>query len=82
MFGSKEGFAHSLLFVLLDCKWWISTVNQDGFKPNLETHLIPLLATKMENASRENKDKNNTSSTQGSHHSLLMQVANLYAELK
>lgn len=57
-------------------------MNKDGFKPNLETHLIPLLATKMENASSENKDKNNISSTQGAHHSLLMQVTNLYAELK
>lgn len=50
------------------------TVNQDGFKPNLETHLIPLLATKMENASCENKDKNNISSVQGSHHPLLMRI--------
>ncbi|KAI3799624.1 hypothetical protein L1987_34923 [Smallanthus sonchifolius] len=45
------------------------TVNQDGFKPNLETHLNPLLATKHDDASSDSKDKNNSS-----HHPLLMQI--------
>ncbi|XP_010244537.1 PREDICTED: probable aspartyl aminopeptidase isoform X2 [Nelumbo nucifera] len=46
------------------------TVNQDGFKPNLETHLVPLLATKLEETSTESKEK----SSKASHHQLLMQV--------
>nr|GEU59185.1 probable aspartyl aminopeptidase [Tanacetum cinerariifolium] len=46
-------------------------VNKDGFKPNLETHLNPLLATKHDDASSESKDK---SSSKDSHHSLLMQI--------
>ncbi|KAI5648444.1 hypothetical protein M9H77_34449 [Catharanthus roseus] len=51
------------------------TVNQDGFKPNLESHLIPLLATNLESSSGENKDKNNMPSARGSaHHPLLMQI--------
>ncbi|KAD7479901.1 hypothetical protein R6Q59_008734 [Mikania micrantha] len=45
------------------------TVNKDGFKPNLETHLNPLLATKHDDASLDIKDKNNSS-----HHPLLMQI--------
>lgn len=50
-------------------------MNQDGFKPNLESHLIPLLATNLESSSGENKDKNNMPSARGSaHHPLLMQV--------
>ncbi|CAL5322177.1 unnamed protein product [Camellia sinensis] len=48
------------------------TVNKDGFKPNLETHLIPLLATKVENTSLESKEKSNI--TKAAHHPLLMQV--------
>ncbi|XP_028057420.1 probable aspartyl aminopeptidase isoform X2 [Camellia sinensis] len=48
------------------------TVNKDGFKPNLETHLIPLLATKVENTSLESKEKSNN--TKAAHHPLLMQV--------
>ncbi|KAH7547754.1 hypothetical protein ACOSP7_033024 [Xanthoceras sorbifolium] len=50
------------------------TVNKDGFKPNLETHLIPLLATKQEEASLEPKEKSNASSSKAAHHSLLMQI--------
>ncbi|XP_052186361.1 probable aspartyl aminopeptidase [Diospyros lotus] len=46
------------------------TVNKDGFKPNLETHLIPLLATELEDTSSETKDK----SSKAAHHPLLMQV--------
>ncbi|XP_011032849.1 PREDICTED: probable aspartyl aminopeptidase [Populus euphratica] len=49
------------------------TVNKDGFKPNLETHLIPLLATKSEEGSSEAKEKN-TESSKAVHHPLLMQV--------
>ncbi|GMN64622.1 hypothetical protein TIFTF001_033677 [Ficus carica] len=45
------------------------TVNKDGFKPNLETHLIPLLASKLEETSLESKDK-----SKDAHHPLLMQV--------
>lgn len=45
-------------------------MNKDGFKPNLETHLNPLLATKHDDASVDIKDKNN----KDSHHPLLMQV--------
>lgn len=50
------------------------TVNKDGFKPNLETHLIPLLATKSEDASAEFKEKKNSLSSKDSHHPLLMQI--------
>lgn len=49
-------------------------MNKDGFKPNLETHLIPLLAKKVDNISAETKDKNNISSSKDAHHHLLMQV--------
>ncbi|KAM6600594.1 hypothetical protein CsatA_020203 [Cannabis sativa] len=48
------------------------TVNKDGFKPNLETHLIPLLASKLE-TSLDSTDKNSTSS-KDAHHSMLMKV--------
>ncbi|EXB36961.1 Aspartyl aminopeptidase [Morus notabilis] len=50
------------------------TVNKDGFKPNLETHLIPLLASKLEETSLESKDKSTTMSSKDNHHPLLMQV--------
>ncbi|GJR85149.1 probable aspartyl aminopeptidase [Tanacetum coccineum] len=46
-------------------------VNKDGFKPNLETHLNPLLATKHDDVSSESKDK---SSSKDFHHPLLMQI--------
>lgn len=49
------------------------TVNTDGFKPNLETHLVPLLATKPEEASSDSKDKS-TSSSKDAHHPLLMRI--------
>ena len=52
-----------------------STVNKDGFKPNLETHLIPLLATKLEEASSESKEKSTSLSSKTAHHPLLMQVS-------
>ncbi|XP_031109289.1 probable aspartyl aminopeptidase [Ipomoea triloba] len=50
------------------------TVNQDGFKPNLETHLVPLLATKPENGSDESAEKTNGSSSKDVHHQLLLQI--------
>ncbi|KAL6125508.1 hypothetical protein ACLB2K_073565 [Fragaria x ananassa] len=51
------------------------TVNKDGFKPNVETHLIPLLASKLEEtASSDTKEKSATISTKGAHHPLLMQA--------
>ncbi|XP_027111335.1 probable aspartyl aminopeptidase isoform X1 [Coffea arabica] len=50
------------------------TVNKDGFKPNLETHLIPLLAKKVDNASAETKDKINMSSSKDAHHQQLLQI--------
>nr|CAB3479548.1 unnamed protein product [Digitaria exilis] len=50
-----------------------STVNSDGFKPNLETHLVPLLATKHEEATMNSDDKS-SSSTKVAHHPLLLQI--------
>ncbi|XP_019232554.1 PREDICTED: probable aspartyl aminopeptidase isoform X2 [Nicotiana attenuata] len=50
------------------------TVNQDGFKPNLETQLIPLLATKTENATADSTEKSNVSSSKDVHHQLLLQI--------
>lgn len=51
-------------------------MNKDGFKPNVETHLIPLLASKLEEtASSDTKEKSATISTKGAHHPLLMQVS-------
>lgn len=52
-----------------------STVNKDGFKPNLETQLIPLLATRNEDVSAELKGKNADLSSKDGHHPLLMQVS-------
>lgn len=49
-------------------------MNQDGFKPNVETHLLPLLAMKLEDTSLESKDKTAASLSKASHHPLLMQV--------
>ncbi|KAK2973940.1 hypothetical protein RJ640_001408 [Escallonia rubra] len=49
-------------------------VNKDGFKPNLETHLIPLLARKLEDASAEHKDKKIASTLKDAHHPLLMEI--------
>ncbi|GAU23527.1 hypothetical protein TSUD_40060 [Trifolium subterraneum] len=56
------------------------TVNQDGFKPNLETHLLPLLSMKLEDTSSESKEKTAALSSKASHHPLLMQI--LSEELK
>nr|CAB3475562.1 unnamed protein product [Digitaria exilis] len=50
-----------------------NTVNSDGFKPNLETHLVPLLATKHEEATMNSDDKS-SSSTKVAHHPLLLQI--------
>uniref|UniRef100_A0A2P2LC77 aspartyl aminopeptidase n=1 Tax=Rhizophora mucronata TaxID=61149 RepID=A0A2P2LC77_RHIMU len=50
-------------------------VNTDGFKPNLETHLIPLLAAKPEDMPLElMEEKSTASSSRPAHHPLLMQV--------
>ncbi|XP_048442387.1 probable aspartyl aminopeptidase isoform X3 [Pyrus x bretschneideri] len=51
-----------------------NTVNKDGFKPNIETQLIPLLASKLDEASLETKEKSTTASSKADHHPLLMQV--------
>ncbi|KAK4769633.1 hypothetical protein SAY86_027783 [Trapa natans] len=48
------------------------TVNKDGFKPNLETHLVPLLATKPGETSVDPDNKNAIS--KAVHHPLLIQV--------
>ncbi|KAK9283992.1 hypothetical protein L1049_012250 [Liquidambar formosana] len=50
------------------------TVNKDGFKPNLETHLVPLLSMKPEETSLESKEKSSALSSKAAHHPLLMQV--------
>ncbi|CAN1298032.1 Probable aspartyl aminopeptidase [Linum perenne] len=50
------------------------TINSDGFKPNLETHLVPLLAVKPGQMPSESNEKNNASSQKDAHHPLLMQV--------
>ena len=64
-----------LIFCLIVVVFWgFSTVNKDGFKPNLETQLIPLLATKIEDASAESKEKSRASSSKAAHHPVLMQV--------
>jgi len=70
-------FYHPLLFGGL----LFSTVNLDGFKPNLETHLLPLLSMKPEDTSLESnsKEKNSALSSKAHHHRLLMQVAVVFA---
>ncbi|KAK7279550.1 hypothetical protein RJT34_24603 [Clitoria ternatea] len=50
------------------------TVNQDGFKPNLESHLLPLLSMKPEDICSESKDKTTAFPSKAYHHPLLMQV--------
>uniref|UniRef100_A0A7N0T630 aspartyl aminopeptidase n=1 Tax=Kalanchoe fedtschenkoi TaxID=63787 RepID=A0A7N0T630_KALFE len=47
------------------------TVNSDGFKPNLETQLLPFLGRKMEESSQDFKEKN---SVKDGHHPLLLQI--------
>lgn len=49
-------------------------VNKDGFKPNLETHLIPLLSTKSEETVSESKAKSSPSSSKALHHPELLEV--------
>ncbi|CAA0824298.1 Zn-dependent exopeptidases superfamily protein [Striga hermonthica] len=50
-------------------------VNTEGFKPNLETHLIPLLAVKADKTSSELDAKASAPSSEDSHHhQLLMQI--------
>lgn len=51
------------------------SVNTEGFKPNLENHLVPLLATKLEmQIKSEDQSIVSCSSKSPSHHSLLLQV--------
>ncbi|XP_072979895.1 probable aspartyl aminopeptidase [Typha angustifolia] len=51
------------------------SVNSDGFKPNLENHLCPLLATKLEETQTKSEEKATLSSSpKVPHHSLLLQV--------
>ncbi|GAA0185968.1 metalloprotease [Lithospermum erythrorhizon] len=50
------------------------TVNTDGFKPNLETHLVPLFALKHEKGSKEGKEESENSSLKDAHHPLLMKM--------
>ncbi|KAJ0972677.1 hypothetical protein J5N97_020636 [Dioscorea zingiberensis] len=50
-------------------------VNTEGFKPNLETHLIPLLATKLEDTTVKSNEKTTPSCfSRSAHHPLLLQV--------
>ncbi|GAB2286945.1 hypothetical protein Dimus_021333 [Dionaea muscipula] len=49
------------------------TVNKDGFKPNLETHLVPLLSTRSEEILSESKETS-VSSSKARHHSKLLEV--------
>ncbi|XP_047323611.1 probable aspartyl aminopeptidase [Impatiens glandulifera] len=49
------------------------TVNTEGFMPNFETHLVPLLARKAENTHAEGKEKS-VSSSKEAHHPLLLQI--------
>lgn len=57
------------------CFLIVRTVNTDGFKPNLETHLIPLLAMEVDKTSPEPDDKIGASPSKDGHHQLLMQVS-------
>ncbi|XP_021758290.1 probable aspartyl aminopeptidase isoform X1 [Chenopodium quinoa] len=50
------------------------TVNQDGFKPNLETHLVPLLSTRCEEELPESKEQGPTKSSKAWHHPQLLEV--------
>lgn len=49
-------------------------MNQDGFKPNLETHLVPLLSTRCEEELTESNEKGATRSSKAWHHPQLLKV--------
>ncbi|XP_068658306.1 probable aspartyl aminopeptidase isoform X3 [Aristolochia californica] len=49
-------------------------VNTDGFKPNLETHLVPLLGKKHEAACTKSDESSRSFSSKTAHHPLLLQV--------
>lgn len=49
-------------------------MNQDGFKPNLETNLVPLLSTRCIEELSESKDKGPTKSLKAWHHPQLLEV--------
>jgi hypothetical protein len=59
---------------LSDFFFSFSTVNSDGFKPNLENHLAPLLATKYEDTTVNSDEKKGSNSSKIAHHPLLLQV--------
>ncbi|KAK9735175.1 hypothetical protein RND81_04G188600 [Saponaria officinalis] len=50
------------------------TVNQDGFKPNLETQLVPLLSTRYEDLHSESNKKDPKSLSKAGHHPELLKV--------
>lgn len=50
------------------------TVNTDGFKPNLETHLVPLFSLKHDKGSTEGKEESENSLLKDAHHPLLMKM--------
>ncbi|MQL96281.1 hypothetical protein Taro_028956 [Colocasia esculenta] len=53
----------------------LRTVNTEGFKPNLENHLIPFLATKPDERTKKTEEKSILSITpKNAHHPLLLQV--------
>ncbi|CAH9097273.1 unnamed protein product [Cuscuta europaea] len=64
----------SFLHRLVKVKRPLFNVNHDGFKPNLETHLVPLLATNPDNVSDKTSGKTNASSSKDVHHQLLLQI--------
>ncbi|KAG6680383.1 hypothetical protein I3842_13G038800 [Carya illinoinensis] len=80
--GNTLEEAGRCLTALLSSRWaqdlglnsGATCVNKDGFKPNLETHLIPLLSTKLEETSLESKEKSTASSSKAAHHPLIMQA--------
>ncbi|XP_074290089.1 putative aspartyl aminopeptidase isoform X2 [Silene latifolia] len=50
------------------------TINQDGFKPNLETQLVPLLSTRFEDLQSESTNKDSISPSKAWHHPELLKV--------
>lgn len=64
--------ASSLLTCLWLIKFFFRSVNTDGFKPNLESHLVPLFARDFEETT--GKSEAPSLSIKNPHHSLLIQV--------
>ncbi|KAL9268484.1 putative aspartyl aminopeptidase [Drosera capensis] len=67
--SSKLG-GHYYAFRPLPFTW---TVNKDGFKPDLETHLVPLLSTRLDDLHPKSKEKT-ASSSKLHHHPKLLKV--------